>query len=62
MVSNMIDGLVNQGIKLSFRDVSQLRRRFFDPFVQAAYQFQAFLSAWRLMRPIGHNADVLFSL
>ena len=35
----MIDGLVDQGIKLSFRDVCQLRGRLVDPFLQATYQF-----------------------
>ena len=32
-MSNMIDGFVNQGIKLSFWSILQFRGRFVDPFL-----------------------------
>jgi hypothetical protein len=62
MMSNMVDGFVDQGIKLSFRNILQLRGRFVDPFPQATDQFQSLLSGRRFVRPIRHHADVLFSV
>ena len=62
MMANVVNRFVDQFVKFGLGNILQPCGRLINPFLQAVYQCGSCGSSGRLVRLIGHHADVLSRL